>query len=337
VWNQLPDWAVGWIAPAILQGIRLVRTADVAVVYSVSPPYSAHIVGLVVSALTGRPWVADLRDQWVEDSERRLPTRFHRKFHARLESLVIHKADRVVTTTRRMTADLRERHPGIRSDRIRTITNGFDSVDLPEGMRTNGIGFLAVHAGTFYAERTPAPLFQALHAVRSRNKAVSKDLRVELYGPKDARTVQLIRRFGLDDMVQHRGYVSHPEVLERLAAANLLVLIVHSNDVGRIAIPAKVFEYMALRRPILALAPSGSETAELLCESGCGVVVEPDDVEAIADAIERMFEQFTQGIEMPGSTALAQRFERSALTRKLAAVFSEVAGSGTRDLGRGAP
>ena len=332
-WNQLPDWAVGWIAPAVFRGVRLVRSTEAAVIYSVSPPYSAHVVGLIVSVLTGRPWIADLRDQWVEDSERRLPTRFHRQFHTRLESLLVHRADRVVTTTRRMTADLQERYPKIRPDRVRTIMNGFDSADLPCGVSSNKQGFLAVHAGTFYAERTPEPLFQALRALRARSQTLSQQLRLELYGPEDVRTLELIKSFDLDDVVQHRGYVPHSEVLRRLAIANLLVLVVHNNDIGRIAIPAKVFEYLALRRPVLALAPVDSEVAALLRESGRGVVVEPDNVEGIAGAIERMYQEYSHGCEMGGSDAVVRAYERSKLTLKLAALFGEVAGPASGQLG----
>jgi glycosyltransferase involved in cell wall biosynthesis len=331
-WNQLPDWAVGWIAPAVLQGIYLVRKTDIAIIYSVSPPYSAHIVGLVVSALTGRPWVADLRDQWIEDSERRLPTRFHQQFHARLESIVMHRADRVVTTTRRMTADVQERYPKVARNRILTIMNGFDSADLPTGVNLNGKGFLVAHAGTFYAERTPEPLFQALQALRSRNQAVSRQLRLELYGPRDPRTLQLIRSFDLDNVVQHCGYVPHSEVLRRLAAANLLLLIVHNNDIGRIAIPAKVFEYLALRRPILTLAPRDSEVVELLREYNCSAVVEPDNVDGIANAIEHAYTEFAQGKEIPTSEVFVRNFERSELALKLAKLFCDVVGSTDRHI-----
>src|SRR5262249_20222284 len=163
--------------------------------YSVSAPYSAHLVGLMVSIVTGRPWVADLRDQWRENSERKLPTRFHRNVHARLESLTIHRADHVVTTTRMMTTDLVERYPDVPPERFHTITNGYDTEDLPRGVAINKEGFLAAHAGTFYAERSPEPLFKAFLALRARSETLSRQLRVQLYGPTDGRTLSLISRF----------------------------------------------------------------------------------------------------------------------------------------------
>jgi glycosyltransferase involved in cell wall biosynthesis len=322
-WNQLPDWAVGWIAPAVVRGVRLVRTTNAAVIYSVSPPYSAHLVGLIVSTVTDRPWVADFRDQWIEDSELNLPTRFHRKVHARLESLTIHRADHVVTTTRLMTTDLLERYRDVSPERIHTIMNGYDSEELPRSVAINREGFLAVHAGTFYSERTPEPLFRAFLTLRARGETLSRQLRVQLYGPKDGRTLSLISRFGLGDVVQHCGYVPHADVLRRLAAANLLLLVVHSNNIGRVAIPAKVFEYLALRRPLLALAPLDSEVAELIRQSGLGVVVAPDNVEGIADAMKRLYEERVGGTIVRGSEAFLRQFERSELTRQLGMLFDE--------------
>src|SRR5260370_723146 len=142
-----------------------------------------------------------------------------------------------------MTTDLLERYPDVSPERIHTIMNGYDSEELPRSVAINREGFLAVHAGTFYSERTPEPLFRAFLTLRARGETLSRQLRVQLYGPKDGRTLSLIGRFGLGDVVQHCGYVSHADVLRRLAAANLLLLVVHSNDIGRVAIPAKVFEY----------------------------------------------------------------------------------------------
>lgn len=328
-WNQLPDWAIGWVPPAVRQALRLVRANDAAVVYSVSPPYSAHLVGLIVSALTHRPWVVDFRDQWVENTDRRLPTRLHRQFHARLKSMIVHRADRVVTTTRLMTADLQARYPDIPAERFRTIMNGYDSADLPRGVEVNNQGFLAVHAGAFYAERTPEQLFKGLSALRNRNPTLSRQLRIELYGPKDERTLHLIKAMDLGDLVRHGGYLPHGEVLRRLATANLLLLVVHNNDVGRIAIPAKVFEYLALSRPLLAVAPLDAEVAGLLRESCSSSVVAPGDVEGIADAIEGAYDQSTRGGTVKGNEAFVRRFDRAKLTQELAALFDEVTGAAT--------
>jgi glycosyltransferase involved in cell wall biosynthesis len=207
--------------------------------------------------------------------------------------------------------------------------NGYDSADLPTGVAVNSEGFLAVHAGTFYTERSPEHLFRALSILRTRNSILSRQLKVELYGPRDERTLHLIETMHLGDIVQYRGYVPHSEVLRRLAAANLLLLVVHNNDVGRIAIPAKVFEYLALLRPVLAIAPLDAEVAELLQGSASNSVVAFDDVEGIVNAIERAYAQFVRGELVRRDETFLERFERSKLTQKLAEVFDEVTGKVT--------
>ena len=105
--------------------------------------------------------------------------------------------------------------------------------------------------------------------------------------------------------------------------------MVHSNDIGRIAIPAKMFEYLALRRPLLALAPLDSEVAELVRQSGWGVVVAPDDVEGIADAMQRIYEERIDGTMARGAEAFLRQFERSELTRKLGMLFDEAVKAST--------
>ena len=49
----------------------------------------------------------------------------------------------------------------------------------------------------------------------------------------------------------------------------------------------KIFEYLAAGRPILAAVPGDGAAAELLRETGAGVVAPPDDVDAIATALDR--------------------------------------------------
>ena len=57
----------------------------------------------------------------------------------------------------------------------------------------------------------------------------------------------------------------------------------------------KVFEYLAAERPILAAVPPDGAAAELIRETGAGVVAAPDDVDALRDALAELHRRFTNG------------------------------------------
>ncbi|MDQ3809757.1 MAG: hypothetical protein M3336_05650, partial [Chloroflexota bacterium] len=86
-------------------------------------------------------------------------------------------------------------------------------------------------------------------------------------------------------------------------------------------VPAKLFEYLASRRPVLALAPAGpSSTADVVAHTGGGWLAAADDVEAIGRALA---EAFRGPPRIADSSGLA-RFDRRAQTATLARVLDEV-------------
>jgi glycosyltransferase involved in cell wall biosynthesis len=91
-------------------------------------------------------------------------------------------------------------------------------------------------------------------------------------GPGDARRVL------------HLGFLPHSAMPELLAMADLVALPQRRHPVAEAQIPAKVFEAMAMAKPVIATAIS--DLPELL--DGCGVIVEPENVPQLAAAIDAL-------------------------------------------------
>jgi glycosyltransferase involved in cell wall biosynthesis len=64
---------------------------------------------------------------------------------------------------------------------------------------------------------------------------------------------------------------------------------------GRGVVSGKLFEYLAAARPILAAVPPDGAAAELIRETGAGVVAAPDDPEALREALAGLHERFRSG------------------------------------------
>jgi hypothetical protein len=97
-------------------------------------------------------------------------------------------------------------------------------------------------------------------------------------------------------------------------------LIPESGGRGRAVLSAKVFEYLAAERPILAAVPLDGAAADLVRETGAGVVVAPDDVDGLRDALVRLEGDWRAGKlnGTPLSPDVRARLSRRARAEELA-------------------
>ncbi len=99
---------------------------------------------------------------------------------------------------------------------------------------------------------------------------------------------------GAADRVLHLGFLAHSAMPELLAMADLVALPQRRHPVAEAQIPAKVFEAMAMAKPVVATAVS--DLPEIL--AGCGIIVEPENVSQLAAAIEIVLTDCQRGEEM---------------------------------------
>jgi glycosyltransferase involved in cell wall biosynthesis len=110
--------------------------------------------------------------------------------------------------------------------------------------------------------------------------------------------------------------------IERVLAADVAVVINAPETGGDMALPTKLFEALALGRPVLALARAGSDTARLLEHFGLQAgVADPGDARSIAAAIERLLADPPPPVP---PEALAE-FDRDRIAARYAELLDEVA------------
>ena len=98
---------------------------------------------------------------------------------------------------------------------------------------------------------------------------------------------------GLGDRLELVDYLPRGESLRyQRDSEALLLLVPDAGGRGKGVLSGKVFEYLAAGRPILAAVPPDGAAAELIRETGAGVVVAPDDVEAIRVALVGLHARF---------------------------------------------
>ena len=274
---------VGWAPIAIREARRLLQAEAFDCLITSSPPESAHLVGLMLGRRP--PWVADFRDGWCfEPYTVRFRTSAQLAVDRWLERKVARAAEITVGVTPPIADDL-ARRLGARS---RWIPNGWDPATADgEGDAappTSPVdGLKLVYTGRLWGSwgRTPEQLFRAMQAVAAEHDGAR--LRLVHAGTLKPEDRTLIDNTGVSELVEHVGQLDRATALALQRSADVLVLITsrHSSEAT-----GKLFEYLSAGRPILALA-QGSEAERIVRETRTGVVVAPDDVGAIADALRR--------------------------------------------------
>jgi glycosyltransferase involved in cell wall biosynthesis len=322
-WVSWPDGGLGWTPFALAAAWREVRRERPDVIYSSSAPYGAHMVALALHRRTGIPWVADFRDEWAADPHLANQSKVLAALSRRVEQAITRHATRIVVV-----ADYFELDGAASSDPRRvTITNGVDSADVPEKDGSPPPDrFRLSFIGTIYESINAAPVLDAVERLVADGVIDPERFEFRVVGNV------WIPGFSPPPRVPfvETGYVSHEQAVEEMRRSTALLLY---RPPASHAPSGKIFEYLAVERPILCITRPDNLAARIVSDWDAGEVAPPDDDDAIERALRAMYEQWEAGdLHAPAGTRerVLERFSRRELARRLAEVLdSAVPGSDT--------
>jgi glycosyltransferase involved in cell wall biosynthesis len=330
----IPDHESGWVLPALMKGLAAARgSGRPDVIYSSAPPWTGQIVARALAAALRCRWVADFRDPWSRAPWRgdRFPFVMHAA--ARLERLVVRRADRVLFVARGNHEGFAAHYGPLVAQKFHVIPNGCDPTEFQArhpAPTSEGL-FVLLHAGSLYAGRSPAPLLRALATAIARGVVDASRFRLRFLGHLGLASndfAHLCRELRLDHVVETVPRVPRAQSLEAMRSASALLLLQPGHTV---AVPAKLYEYLASGRPILAVAEDG-ETADVIRRSGAGAFAIATDEEAIIAALVTVMRMARDGFEAPSRELYDGTVHAAETVRILDAVVrgdSQLAGAAT--------
>ncbi len=315
----VPDPRVGWVNPSVRFLVKYLKENPVDAVVTTGPPHSMHLIGMKLARRTGVRWIADFRDPWTEMHYFKhmglLP--WTAAWHRSMEQKVLDNASAVIAVSDPVRADFQART----STPVHLITNGFDDVDFaaePPALPANR--FTLVHTGLFASDGNPLRLWDVLAAKCAADRSFKSQLRIVLAGKTDAEILDALAVRGLSDNVENLGYQPHFKTTLLQQSANVLMLPLRQEPEYAKALPGKIFEYLAARRPVLGIGQEGGAAATVLQDAGAGVMYDWDRVEPVRNFIESAWERHLSGEDAPLSGDIA-KYSRIALTEKLAGIL----------------
>jgi glycosyltransferase involved in cell wall biosynthesis len=316
----IPDPRRFWIRPSIKYLSKYLKENKVDLIVSTGPPHSMHLIALDLKKKFNIPWIADFRDPWTDIdfySKLRLTKWADRKHH-KLELKVLAKADNVVTVSPGCAKDF----SGITNRKIEVINNGFDPQDFCFEKQDLDKKFTISHFGAFNKDRNPIALWNVLGDLSKTNIKFKKLLQIQLIGQTDESVIIEIQKSGLSNNLTLIEHLPHKEGLMQLSKSQVLLLPL--NDAPNVLgiLPGKMYEYLALQRPILALGPTNADFAKIIRETNSGESYNFSDNEGIKHSIKKYFELF-QDNKLEIESSSYEKYSRKNLAKQFINLINE--------------
>jgi glycosyltransferase involved in cell wall biosynthesis len=322
----VPDRYVGWILPLLreLRGLSRIRPPDVILVSG--PPFSAFVAVAIFARYARISWIAEFRDRWADDPYALIPS-WRRSLDRRLEAWVLRTAAGLVTVSEPWS----QHYARLYRLPVVTAMNGYDPQDfagLPSDPPTTSPPLRIVYTGFVYPERRdPTQLFRAL-LLSGLSPGV---VQILFYGSRSSYLEARIDEVGVRPYVQVHDPVPYHEAVKLQATADVLLLLQWNDPADESNVPGKVFEYLAVRRPILGLGPEKGIPAQLVRERRAGLY--SNDAATIAAQLSRWVQEKVSHGRLPSlppevSSGLSRSEQYAKLEGFLRQVVGEASPSG---------
>ena len=325
----LPDRWVSWTLTAVPAGLRVIRSRKVGVLLTTYPIATAVLIGLILHRLSSIPWVVDFRDSMTEDNWPPDPTT-HRVYTWIERQALRHAALLIFTAAASRDMCLR-RNPQLSPSRCVVVPNGYDEEDfrdlktiLPAEPKKR---LSLVHSGLMDPkERDPSPFFEALATLKGNSIVSGETLSVELRAPgSEAHYQRMIEDFRIGDLVHILPPLPYRDSIADAAKADALLLF-QAKSVDH-QIPAKTYEYLRLRKPILAVVSPSGETAQLLDRIHAATIVDITNTDAIGRVLPSFLDAVRSRTHPLADLETISGFSRQAQAGALARCLDGLVGA----------
>lgn len=315
-----PDAYKGWRAFAIKAAEDFLQKENVDAMISSSFPVISHIIAKELKIKYRIPWVADFRDLWSQNHNYYYGTVRH-FFDRRLELKTLLPADVLVTVSQLWGEKLRGLHRG---KPTYWITNGFDPglINTPGAKLTTK--FTVTYTGRIYqGKQEPSKLLAVLRDLISEGAMDPDNIEVRFYGPNEKWLEKEFRDYGLANIAKQYGIVPRQVVFNKQRESQLLLLLNWDDKPEKGWYPLKIFEYLAARRPILAVGGYGDDVVtEMLDETKAGFY--GSTVEQVKNIIKDLYSEYKLkgSVSYVGDMEKIKKYSHREMARKFAELLN---------------
>jgi len=316
-----PDPQVLWVPFAIRRASRIISKHSITSILVTAPPFSAFLIGIELKRRFPHiQLISDFRDEWLRfyltdfDFLQGDATRAKAE---KIERDTIESSDLVMAVTRNSLAEISRRYPAQPSNKWAWMPNGYD----PESIQTfqpaphNTGRMVVTFMGTTYKTSSPRAY---LDAIDSLPEPIRSNIETRFVGrvtDEEAADFQ-----GRKSHIRQYGFLPQNEAYRVAAESDYLLVIIH-ND---FTLAAKLFEYAAMRKPVLAISPPEGEVGQFVREMNAGTCVSNDDPAALRQMLLTAWERWKQGpLTQHVNTTALETYQRQNVAKQLSERITE--------------
>lgn len=315
----IPDNKIGWRSKVVKELDKILENKKYDLVFATAPPYTDFLIARDIFLKYKIPYIIDYRDAWIDNPLKNYPTPLHKYLNYKLEYDVLHDANKIITTNRRVKELILKKYNFLSYNDIDIIPQGFDPEDFQKNdpaPRSPMNKMRITHTGVFYGERTPKYFFQALDLLFKQNPYLRDRIEVYFIGTVKDEDKNLVNKYNLGGVVSFLGYLDHKKCISYIKSSDLLWMML-DNDVQS---PGKIYEYIGAKKPILANVPEGF-IKQTIIEFEYNTVLPPFDIDQTAEAIKMYYQKFESGENINIDEEKINMYNRVELTNKLSKIF----------------
>ena len=296
---------------------NIFRKHHIDAIWATAPMACNHALAEWASRKWKRPWVADFRDvHQFRSSALKEPIRMLRIYY---DDRMLKSASEIISVSEGFARTLRTRH----SRNVRVIPNGFDPETLADDQFRANLNFNIVYTGGVNLGKPEfGPLLDALGLLIKTGKLNRKDISVEFYGAKnELRLKSMFQNHEFGNIVKNYGHVPRERLLDIQRSAAILLQATYS---GTGTLSSKIYEYLAARRPILALPKDHNGIDQLLTETRAGVSC--TSVDEIAKQLLKWYEEWksTNTIKCQSIPSAIMKYSQKVQAGQLSQLLNEL-------------
>lgn len=283
-----------------------------------SPPLFLGIAGWLLSRWKRARWIFNISDLWPESVvELGLLDRqsWGYKLSSALEGALYKKTWVVTGQSRTILENIQARFPDVRTYHL---SNGVDTnLFQPNGAKPQQEKFCVVYAGLHGLAQG---LDQVILAAQRISAAECVAFTFVGDGPEKQQLIRLADKLDLE-IIHFFPPVQKEKIPEILRGADVIVVPLKVQLTG--AVPSKLYEAMAMGKPVILIA--GSEAAQIVKDTNCGIVVRPGDIEGLVAAIRYLKNNpvASRQLGLNGRDAAIQKYDRKNIANHFAGFLTD--------------
>jgi len=287
----LPDSRILWLPFAIRRIGKIHRSHAIDLIIASMPPFTTGRIAFRAWRRWSIPYMLDFRDAWTHNPYLPRLSAIHGKIQNDLEQQTINSSSGNIFVNPALGSYYQRKYPFLQGKRIRIIRNGYDREDfshlqLQETSTSESLFKIGI-MGTIYSRgNAPYTLLRAVSILKRNDHQLSQKLRIVFMGKWTRSFYSWVQGLDIRSQVEFIPYQPHQKALELARDMNALALALHSQVPGSdLVTPGRIYEYLYLKKPILAMCALPSDLADLIQNNNAGEVVDYQDTGKIVEIL----------------------------------------------------